>query len=729
MSTLIRIKRSGTAGDPSVLGDGVLAYSAANYGSVAGGGRLYIGYGAETGGDAATHIVIGGQYFTDMMDHAKGTLTADSAIITDSNNKIDILNIDNITINGNTISSTNGDGNIILAPNGAGLISASSTRIINVADPVNAQDVVTKAYLEGTVNLEYFQDDIGAMIAGGTQGGIAVTYDDANDAINFDVNDFTVTLGTGPISGSFTITDLANATFNTTLDNDSVTLGTHTTGNYVASLVAGTGVTLANNTGEGATPTIAIGQAVGTTDNVTFADLSATNVTISGDLTVSGTTTTISAQNLSVSDNMIYLNQGSEATITGASGDGTDVTYTTSGHNYVVGMSVDVSGVTPSSFNVSNETITAVSGDDFTISSSNTDTYVSGGTARAKTNINPDLGWAAGYNDGTYAHAGVFRDATDGKFKFFDSYVPEPDADVFIDTSDATFALAEVQASTFYGALSGNATTASALQTARTIALSGDVVGSISFDGSGNVDISTAIQANSVALGTDTTGNYVATIADAGNSNITVANSGTETAAVTLDLTSTGVSVGSYGSATAIPTFTVDTYGRLTAAGSVNIATTLNITDGSNSDGISLLTETLTFTGGTGLTATVGTNQVTFDLDNTAVTPGTYGSASAVSSFTVDAQGRITNASNTNISIVSTAVTDFAEAAQDAVGAAIAAGTQTNVTVAYDDANNKIDYTVATATSSVLGVAKFSTDNFTVATGNVTVTAIDGGTY
>ena len=56
---------------------------------------------------------------------------------------------------------------------------------------------------------------------------------------------------------------------------------------------------------------------------------------------------------------------------------------------------------------------------------------------------------------------------------------------------------------------------------------------------SGDVTIAangaTTIAANSVALGTDTTGNYVATIADAGSSNITVANSGAESAAVTLN--------------------------------------------------------------------------------------------------------------------------------------------------------------------------------------------------
>jgi hypothetical protein len=61
---------------------------------------------------------------------------------------------------------------------------------------------------------------------------------------------------------------------------------------------------------------------------------------------------------------------------------------------------------------------------------------------------------------------------------------------------------------------SGNAATATALATGRTISLTGDVTGtSGSFDGTGNVSIAATIAENSVALGTDTTGNYVATIA------------------------------------------------------------------------------------------------------------------------------------------------------------------------------------------------------------------------
>ena len=61
------------------------------------------------------------------------------------------------------------------------------------------------------------------------------------------------------------------------------------------------------------------------------------------------------------------------------------------------------------------------------------------------------------------------------------------------------------------GSTTGNAATATALATGRTIGMTGDVVWtSAAFDGSGNVTGTATIQPNSVALGTDTTGNYVA---------------------------------------------------------------------------------------------------------------------------------------------------------------------------------------------------------------------------
>lgn len=82
---------------------------------------------------------------------------------------------------------------------------------------------------------------------------------------------------------------------------------------------------------------------------------------------------------------------------------------------------------------------------------------------------------------------------------------------------------------------SGNAATATALETARTIIIAGDVAGSASFDGTANATITVTQQNNSVDLGTHTTGNYVATITGTANE-IEVTGSGSETAAVTIGL-------------------------------------------------------------------------------------------------------------------------------------------------------------------------------------------------
>jgi hypothetical protein len=68
---------------------------------------------------------------------------------------------------------------------------------------------------------------------------------------------------------------------------------------------------------------------------------------------------------------------------------------------------------------------------------------------------NPDLGFAGNYNDGTYRHTGFFRDASDGIWKVFDNYGPEPDASPYIDTSNTTFHLANFQANNYFA---GNTT-------------------------------------------------------------------------------------------------------------------------------------------------------------------------------------------------------------------------------------------------------------------------------
>jgi hypothetical protein len=88
---------------------------------------------------------------------------------------------------------------------------------------------------------------------------------------------------------------------------------------------------------------------------------------------------------------------------------------------------------------------------------------------------------------------------------------------------------------------------------------------------------------------------------------------------VTVNLANTAVTPGSYGSATQIPTFTVDQQGRLTAAGTASISTDLDIAGDTGTDTISLSTETLTFTGGDGITTSVAANAVTLDVDSTVV--------------------------------------------------------------------------------------------------------------
>jgi hypothetical protein len=132
-------------------------------------------------------------------------------------------------------------------------------------------------------------------------------------------------------------------------------------------------------------------------------------------------------------------------------------------------------------------------------------------------------------------------------------------------------------AGTITADLTGNAATSTKLATARTIALTGDATASGSFDGSANYS-------QAITLAT--------------------VNSNT----------------GQFGSATAIPIITVNGKGLITAVSTANIATTLNITGDTGTDGISLLSETLGFVGGTGITSTVTANTVTFDIDSTVAT-------------------------------------------------------------------------------------------------------------
>ena len=142
MATVIKIKNTDQSKLPvdgsnvPVIATGELAYSSqtpptqANY-----GGRMYIGTGDDSStGFSPTYQVVGGAYFTSMLDHVHGTVTAASAVILDANKKVDEWNVDNLIMNGNTLSinqTSDVNGNITIAPGGTGELIVTGPATVN----------------------------------------------------------------------------------------------------------------------------------------------------------------------------------------------------------------------------------------------------------------------------------------------------------------------------------------------------------------------------------------------------------------------------------------------------------------------------------------------------------------------------------------------------------------------------------------------------------------------
>jgi hypothetical protein len=126
--------------------------------------------------------------------------------------------------------------------------------------------------------------------------------------------------------------------------------------------------------------------------------------------------------------------------------------------------------------------------------------------------------------------------------------------------------------------------------------------------------------------------------------------------------------------------------------------------------------------GGVGLTRTYNdtTGETTIDLDNTAVTHGSYGSTAAKTvAFTVDQQGRITAASEQDIQIATSQVTGLQEYIEDSVNTVVAAGE--GIDVSYNDAGNTYTVSAEDASDTNKGIASFSATDFAVSSGHVTL--------
>jgi len=130
----------------------------------------------------------------------------------------------------------------------------------------------------------------------------------------------------------------------------------------------------------------------------------------------------------------------------------------------------------------------------------------------------------------------------------------------------------------------------------------------------------------------------------------------------TLGTTQTITGNKTFSGTTIVPTPTANTHAatKLYVDGAIaNVATSFTAAGDSGSVSISSGTDTLTIAGGTGLTSSAASvDTITLNLDNTAVTAGGYGGAGIVGTFTVDAQGRLTAAANTTISITASQVSD-----------------------------------------------------------------------
>jgi hypothetical protein len=374
MASLIKIKRSSVSGNPAVLSAGELAYSALTDNGSNGGDRLYIGIGTETNGNAANHFVIGGKYFTDLLDHNKGTLTANSALLVDSNSKIDRIKVGNVDVSSNTITTLDTNGNLIFNPNGTGKVSFYNAYTFPRSDGTAGQALITNG--NGTVS---FTSISTTMNIAGDTGTDTVSL--INDTLSFNggtgvtvaVSDNLVTINLDNAS----TTDKGIASFSSndfTVTNGLVTLKTGAIQDIVGDMVS-------SNTESGIS-------VIYTPDGKLNFDVANFTLTVTGDVDGAVTITDLSNSTLSLILDTVNANVGTFGSATSVP------VFTVNGKGLITGVSTasistsfTITGTTGTetfnngetlSFIGSNGITTAVTNNTVTISAANATTTVKG---------------------------------------------------------------------------------------------------------------------------------------------------------------------------------------------------------------------------------------------------------------------------------------------------------------------------------------------------------------
>ena len=341
MASSILIKRSTGTTAPGTITYGELAVTQSGTGTQANqGDRLFIG---DNNGAAQ---VVGGRYFTDMLDHVHGTLTASSVAIVDSNSKIDQWLVDDIELNANVITTSTTDADLIFRANGTGKLVVEDGQELEFGTTGDVELVFTDAdsaldikRVTGTPDLR-IADDMRIYFGNNKDGGIR--YDETTlDKVRVDGADWEydngvalklsdVTASTNSTTGAFTVAGgigVAGQTSTGALlvegdatigDASSDTLTVNSTTTFANGVTFNGQTTITGNTAQTGEITIDSlkldGNVISTTSGTEMiidpdpagGDASGL-VIIKGDLQIDGTTTTVNSANMSVNDPTIEL--------------------------------------------------------------------------------------------------------------------------------------------------------------------------------------------------------------------------------------------------------------------------------------------------------------------------------------------------------------------------------------------------------------------------------------